>query len=360
VIALYCPDLPPVPGGVADHTLVLARALERLGAPPAVLGRRGDPAWFAPLDCRTGLRPGDVAGAARGAGADTVLLQYVPFLFARRGVSPALVAGVRAINRSGLRLAVLVHEPFVPFTRLPWLVTGWPMRWQLACILRHSSVVYAPVPRYEQIARHFAGPRAAVRLAPVGATLPISCAPREQARRALGLGDADVAIGVFSPGAAGFLSEWVGSAARRLAARPEVVWVVFGFGSERLPATFPAGARVLRLGPLEPDGPGRAMRALDVALSPYVDGLTMRRTGAMLALAHGVPTISSTGHLFDPQLEALAACPSDAGAFAAAVERVALDAGARKELAGQAAAYGRTASVEVLARIIIADLGGGA
>lgn len=360
MIALYCPDLPPVPGGVADHTLVLAHALERLGAPPLVLGLRGDASRFAPLACRTGLRPSDVAAAARAGGAGAVLVQYVPFLFAPRGVSPALVVGVRAMARAGLRVGVMVHEPYVPFTRLPWLVTGWPMRWQLAAILRRAAFVYAPVPRYVEIARGLAGSGTAVRLAPVGATLPVSPAGRDEARRALGLHERAVAVGVFSPAASGFLDRWVGAAAHRLKRHRDVVWVVFGYGSERLPDTFPPEANVLRLGALEPEAAGRAMRALDLAVAPYVDGLTLRRTGAMLALAHGVPTVSSRGHLFDPQLEALAACPADEDAFAAEVERLVADPTARRGLAQRAAGYADVASVDVLARIISSDLGGAA
>ena len=48
MIGIYCPDIPRFPGGVSDHTLVLARALEAQGAPPAVLARRGSldrPDW---------------------------------------------------------------------------------------------------------------------------------------------------------------------------------------------------------------------------------------------------------------------------------------------------------------------------
>ena len=359
-LAIYCPDLPPVPGGVSDHTLALARSLEELGLPPVVLACRGEPERFAPLRVRTGLGPRDVAAAARAEGADAVLVQYVPFLYARRGLSPSLIAGVRAMHRAGLRVAVYVHEPFVPFTRLPWLVTGWPMRWQLAALLRRAAFVYAPVPRFVEIARRHARAATAVRLVPVGATLPVSAMGRKDARRLLGLDEGDVAVGAFSPHAAGFLHEWVAEAARRLVDDRRVVWVTFGHGSERLPAGLPSEARVLRLGTLSPEDAGNAMRALDVAVAPFFEGLTMRRTSAMLALAHGVPTVSSTGHLFDGRLGALAACEPTADAFAARLASLVRDPAERRAWAEKAGAFDEVASIGALARTLAADLGASA
>ena len=146
MIALYSPDVPPLPGGVADQTLALARALEAAGYPPLVLARRGDAARFAPLPCETGIGPLEAPGRARGARA--LLLQYVPFLYARRGVAPALFRLAGACRSAGLPLAVLLHEPYVPLTRLPWLVTGPLQRLQLRRLLGGASRVYTPVPRW--------------------------------------------------------------------------------------------------------------------------------------------------------------------------------------------------------------------
>jgi len=358
VIGLYSPDLPPVLGGVSDHTLALARALEALGAPPAVLGKGGDPALFAPLPCAVGLEPRDLADAARRLGVSVVVVQYVPFAFARRGLAPGLCLGLRRVTEAGIRVSIVVHEPYVPFTRLPWLVTGWPMRWQLKWLLRLSCCAYAPVPRYVEICRRYARPGTPVSLAPIGATLPVSTVPRAEARRALGLDDRTVAIGVFSPAAAGFHHAWIARAAAALRDRVDVCWVVFGFGSTTDRWTV-RGANVLRLGPSNAEGLGRAMRAVDVAAAPYTDGLTMRRSGAMFALAHGVPTVSSIGHLYDPALGAIAACEPSADAFAARLVALAGDPAARAALAERARGYWTVASVEELARRLHADLDGG-
>ena len=356
MIGLYCPDIPPIPGGVSDHTLALARAIAALGGPVAVLAERGDCALFAPIPCRAGLKPGHVAAAAKEMGVTTIVVQYVPFLWARRGVSPAFVRGVHRMRDAGLRLAVVVHEAFVPFTRLPWLVTGIPQRLQYRYLLHRAAYVYAPLPRYAEIARCYAAADTNVTVAPIGATIPVSPLTRDAARTALGLAPDTVAIGVFSPAAAGFSHDWIAAAVRRLASHPRVTWVLFGFGSAKAWPGFPSGDHVIVAGEGTPDRIAATMRAIDIAAAPYVDGLTMRRSGAMLALATGIPTVSSMGHLFDADLTALADCEPDAAAFAEKLARLADDPAARLELAARARNYGRMASMESLAQRMIDDL----
>ncbi len=355
MIGLYCPDVPPVPGGVSDHTLVLARALAALGAPPAVFAHRGDRSLFAPLECVTGLTPRDVAAAARKAGVTTIVVQYVPFLFARRGVSPAFAAGVGALRRAGIRIAAVIHEAFVPFTRPTWLVTGVPQRLQFAWLARSATHLYAPLPQYAALARRYGGARPVVRVAPIGATLPASMLDRAEARRRLGLRDAQVAIGVFSPAANGFQRDWIGIAAARLAERPEVVWVCFGHGGDAPLPGLHAGNAIL-VGPGTADVIADTMRAMDVAAAPYDDGLTLRRSSAMLALATGVPLVSSTGHLHDPALAALAACEPSPAAFADRLARLADDASERRRWADKTEGYRSQASVEALAELLHRDL----
>jgi glycosyltransferase involved in cell wall biosynthesis len=358
VIGLYCPDVPPVPGGVSDHTLALARALEAEGAPPVVLADRGDAARFAPLTCITGLKPGDVAAAAVAHGVTNLVVQYVPFLFARLGVSPALVRGVHRMHAAGLTLTVVVHEAFVPFTRIPWLITGVPQRLQYYYLVRRATQVYAPMAHYADVARRYAGPDTRVKVAPIGATIPVSTLSRAEARARLGLGEDRVAVGIFSPAASGFAHEWIAAAVVRLAGNPTVTWVRFGFGSARALPGYPQGPNVITVGETTAETVSDTMRALDVAAAPYTDGLTMRRSGAMLALAHGVPVVSSEGHLFDPSLRALAACEADPAGFAERLAQLASDPAQRASWAGRATGYGEQASMESLARLMLRDLEG--
>ena len=360
-LGLYCPDLPPVRGGVADHTLVLARALAAHGIDVTVLGRRGDPAVFRPIPCRVGVshRPGatGLAAACRAMGLTHLLVQYVPFLFARQGLAPLLVASVGHAARMGVRVGLFIHEPWVPPTRLVWRLTGPPMRRQLLALVRRADAVFTPVPAFADFVRPAARPGVPCVVVPIGSTIPALAADRAECRRALGLGPEDIAVGVLSPAAAGAHTSWVVAAATATQRRPDVHWLVLGSGSETEPRELPDSGRVRRLGWLPADTLSRTLRALDVAVAPFIDGLTLRRTSAMAALAHGVPLVSSRGPLFDPALADAAACCADRGAFTAEVQRLIDDPGARRTLGARGEAFYRTgASVEVAAAQVSAQL----
>jgi glycosyltransferase involved in cell wall biosynthesis len=361
-IGLYCPELPPVRGGLADHTLVLARALAARGADVVVIGRRGDASLFAPIPCRTGVShrpgPGGLAAACRSLGVRSLLVQYVPFLFARRGLAPALVASVARLARNGIRIGLLVHEPWVPPTRAVWRVTGPLMRRQLLALVARADAVLTPVPAFLERVRPAVRAGVPCEVAPVGATVPVVDADRGAVRASLGLVDGDVVLGVFSPGAAGARGAWVVAAAAALAGDRRIAWVLFGGGSRTEPADLPAGVRVQRLGWLPPERVSQVLQALDLALAPYEDGLTLRRSSAMAALAHGVPLLSSRGLLFDPTLDAAAECPAAADGFVARALALVADPAARAALGVRGRMFHRErGSVEVLAGRVVATLG---
>ena len=124
MLGLYCPDLPPVPGGVSDHTVVLARALAAAGGTVQVLATRGNRSSCLPVPVELIGGHRELPEAASRLGLRSVVIQYVPFLFARRGVSPGLVLAVDRLARRGVAVVLVLHELFVPFTRAAWLVTG--------------------------------------------------------------------------------------------------------------------------------------------------------------------------------------------------------------------------------------------
>jgi glycosyltransferase involved in cell wall biosynthesis len=82
-----------------------------------------------------------------------------------------------------------------------------------------------------------------------------------------------------------------------------------------------------------------ALRACDLLVQPYPDGITTRRTSVMAGLKNGVATVSTSGELTEPvwrETGAVALAP--AGDVAALVERVAAllrDDSGRAALAGR-------------------------
>jgi hypothetical protein len=235
------------------------------------------------------------------------------------------------------------------------------MRRQLLALVRHASAVYSPVPAFLELVRPALAPGASAAVAPVGSNVPVVPTDRAATRARLGLRDSDVAIGVFSPGASGALGTWVAQAARELSAEACIAWISFGSGSETHPAGFPEGPSLRRLGWLPQEDSSAVLRALDLAAAPFVDGLTLRRTSAMAALAHGVPLVSSNGPLADPGLRDAAVLAADAQAFTMAIRHFVHDPEARAALAARGSAFYETrGSAAVLAARIATDLGVGA
>jgi hypothetical protein len=125
-VAIVSPGYPDSPGGVTDQTARLARHFEEHGTETTILA-----------SVEADVRSTTDGWVAKGVRA--VLLQYVPFLYARRGVSRFPERVARFAKRRGIRVVTFVHEPWVPPTRLPWLVLSPLQRRQLRRRIRHRG-----------------------------------------------------------------------------------------------------------------------------------------------------------------------------------------------------------------------------
>jgi glycosyltransferase involved in cell wall biosynthesis len=131
---------------------------------------------------------------------------------------------------------------------------------------------------------------------------------------------------------------------RTLAAHPDLRAVLMGSGSresrDRFVASRPEFAsRVFATGPLRPEDLSISTSACDLMLQPYPDGVTTRRTSAMLALAHSRALVTTTGPLSEPlwaRSGAVAlAAEGDTRGLAEATLALANDCAARRALAGK-------------------------
>jgi glycosyltransferase involved in cell wall biosynthesis len=276
-VVIISPGFPAVRGGVTDHTGRLVRQWTAAGHDVRVWSER-----------RGGAR--SLVTDWRDEGRRAILIQYVPFLYGRRGLSTFPRRLARAGRAAGLTAGVFVHEPWVPRTRVPWLVLSPLQRWQLLRLLDACDLAFTAVPAWRVLLD------GRPELIPVGSTLGDPPAQPEGA-----LVPAPV---VFSPFAAGLNWEWIVAAAREIGAAPRLT--VVG-------ATWEEARRHHSAGPYaDPtwDWRGRLpaeevlgllMRAR-VVLAPFTDGLTSRRTSAMATLSVGTRMVSSTGPLFDERL----------------------------------------------------------
>lgn len=275
-VVILSPGYPNVPGGVTDHTARLVRHFGERNVQPRVLGTLS-------------VHPAEFVARVADGGALALLIQYVPFLYGRRGLSRFPKQVAKLARKRGLRVVTFVHEPWVPPTRLPWLALSPLQRRQLKRLMACSHAVLTPVPAWVELLG------GKTQLLYVGSTLgepPVQSATPDSL-------DGPV---VFSPFAAGFRWEWVAHASRHIGATRELI--VIGATQSELRRHEQTG----RFWNASWECTGRlpAKRVLEylgrasVVLAPFVDGITGRRTSALAALGAGARLVSSTGHLADP------------------------------------------------------------
>lgn len=277
---------------IRDHTYALAAALRAGGAEVDLLLRTPEGGWIGEPDDGPPL-----------SSYDLVVVQYNPFMWGRRGFAPWLVPALFRLRRARPRprIALMIHEPFVPMTGWRWMLMGLWQRFQLAALRVAADVVLVSI---EAWTRRFADwwPRRPTRQLAVGSNFPDRSAERERQRRRLGA-DADrIVVATVDTGGATRLSEFVSAAVRGLG---EAGWspllLVLGAGAA-LPPGLPLEVEALVPGRLEPHAFGAYLAAADVFLAPYVDGVSARRGALMAALQHGVAVVGTRGRLTDSVL----------------------------------------------------------
>lgn len=337
-VAVLCPAYPPVPGGVSDQTARWAHAMaEHAGCEVVVLtGPGGEGPTAGPLRVVAGRASwglaavDDLVAEVRALAADVVVVQYVPHLYERRGLSLGIALAVRRLAQHGQPVVTHAHELYYgrheatrhqPFGLVQRLAL-WPL------FAGSRKVVFTVPDRQARMAAVF--PRLADRFVtiPIGPNLwpPPGAAPAAW-RAAHGIADGELVL-LFQGGA--HPSKELGSVTRALqaldAAGVPARLVLIGGAALDHP-------RALKLGHLAADEAGLALAAADLALAPFADGASGRRSSVVNALAAGLATVSTRGTNTDPALfppEAIRLVPpGDPEAFAAAVLALARDPAAR-------------------------------
>jgi glycosyltransferase involved in cell wall biosynthesis len=273
--------------GIRDHTRRLAEALRATGAAGVRIEFAVGPAFATAT-----LRPDD----------DVLFVQYNPFSYARWGFAPWLpLALLRARRRR--RVALMVHEPYVPMRNLRWTVMGAWQRLQLWLLWLSADVVLASIePWAERLGRW--RPRRPVHHLPVGSNLPDRRACREQTRRRLGIAPGEVVLATLGSGSPAWLGERVLAAAAAVAAAGcPASALLLGADAPDVDGLADV-VPVRRPGWLSDEDLAATLAAADVFLAPLADGVSTRRTTLMAALQHAVPVVATRGPLTDSELVA--------------------------------------------------------
>ncbi len=263
-----------------------------------------------------------IAGKVEADRPDWILLQYNPFAYGHWGRNLHLPLVLRRIKRkhSRVRLAVMIHEPFVPLDRWQFAIMSLWQRWQFRALGDAADVVFVSIDPWALRFRSWFPDTPVVHL-PVGSNITRIPIERDEARRRLGIRENTSVLGIFGTFGQARMMELIRGAAQKIhQISPDSVLLYVG----------PHGAAV-RAGtvgiPSITDGPhpseevSRRLAAMDVYLAPFTDGVSTRRGSVMAALQHGIATVGTEGALTDSVLRTengrslLLADVADAGAF---------------------------------------------
>ena len=362
---LVFPVLPPTLDGIGDHTHQLAAAL----APTddvRILTAQADHTSLPGVEVvqayslppRRGIL--QLPDAVRRDPPDWLLLQFNQFSYGRWGLNPYLPLALRRIKQEfpGLRVAWLAHEDVVPLTSLRFAVMStwqWAQFWALG---RLADQIFFTTDVWVDT-YHSWFPDTPMQCLPVGSNIPRVEVSRSTERERLSIARDAFIIGYFGSLHNSRLLLTLRSALQRLRSindRVEVLYV--GTKGSALRAELP-GVPVHDAGALPADAVSRCFTAMDLHLTPFLDGVSTRRGSFMTGLQHGLPTVTTSGPhtapwMADAHDEAfLLAAEDDPEAFADFAQALMMNPARRRALgAGGRAFYDRHFDWPVLANTL--------
>lgn len=350
-IAIICPDFPPARGGLADHTLGLARWLGRRASVDVYTSRSrdgdGSAAELAPSSVRIhrlidrwsmeGIS--ELISSIGQSGFDWAIFQYVPHMYSRWGFNFGLPIAISEIGAAGVRGFLWVHELFLDWSIQPRrLAAAAAQRMMLeACMAASCRVAISTEVWHRRMVRELPSRSRKCLHLPTpsnfefeveGYDTPISRSHRSGLERSITLGF----FGTLHD------SKLVGHLAASLSALSATGWdaklLCIGPDDTAIAHCFNGSAKNLRgmiesTGYLPPEGVIRRLQEVDLFLLPLLDGLSTRRGSMMAAMALGLPVIGTEGPSTDPMLRDSGACRmtpvGDVRAFVDAVQSLARD-----------------------------------
>lgn len=303
-VAVISALMPPLRGGLADHTARLATGLAQR-FPVSVLTSAGA-GPLAGIDVRAAVADWHDTAALRRAidalPSDAVLLwQYVPHMYGRGGINRGLMALVESLHAAGRRQVVLAHEVWAGWAWRPhWLWYSLNHLWQWRRILRAADAVPVSTERWiEDWSRRCPWAASKFTLVPSPSNIPVvPVAPghRERWRTARGLAP-DATVLVFF-GTLNVFKQfgWVLDAWREAHAAGRRPFLCLA--GDAAPDGIPEALRpwFRPMGYLPADEVSHLLQAADLLLLPFEDGVSERRTSLMAGLAHRAAVVTTTGH----------------------------------------------------------------
>jgi glycosyltransferase involved in cell wall biosynthesis len=349
-------EYPPQPGGVSDYSGLVARGLADAGDRVTV--------WAPPCDAPDELYPGVVVRRLQdnfgrrsrrllGRYLNTLpeprrlLVQYVPHAFGWKGANVPFCLWLRSRRRDSLW--IMFHEVACPrgaAYSLAENALSVVTTWMAAIVGGAAQRIFVSIPAWQPVVQSIIGRDASIQWMPVPTSVPFICDPAGAALVRSRIGQDHPLVGHLGT-YGGLIRPMLRACLPALLVTTDCRLLLLGRGGrefrDELIRDHPElGDRIVAPGEQSPDALSRHVSACDVMLQPYPDGISSRRTSAMVALSHGRPVVTTFGHLsesFWTDSGAVVLAPaSDPGALADATASVIADPIRLRDLSARARA----------------------
>jgi glycosyltransferase involved in cell wall biosynthesis len=236
---------------------------------------------------------------------DFINIQYVPHLYDRWGVNLYLPFAAMILKCLGFKIALTVHENYVPLTNWKWIITGMPQRIILFLLILFSKKTFISIEKWtEKFKRIFYFKKNDISWLPIFSNINyylINESNKKRIRKQLDFEENDFIIATFSPLHPSKLlnkifKTWKSVKKNRKDARlliigvskKDIVDCALDFDEDIYCAGYVPERRV-----------GELLSISNIYLSPYSDGISSRRGSALAAMNYGLSIITTKGSSTD-------------------------------------------------------------
>ena len=352
-------EYPPQSGGVSDYTRQLARGLADAGDAVEIWAPPCDDEKHAPADeagirvhrlpDRFGFRSLITMTRAlhRAPAPRRILLQYVPQSFGWKGANLPFCFWLRSRRRESIW--VMFHE--VMFCadgseKASRQALSTIQRWMARLVTGAAERAFVSIPGWLPMLEPFMRPGATLTWLPVPSAIPVRVHPEATASIRARYADGRPLVGHFGTYGVAILA-LLGRTLQNLAVLSDCHVLLLGDRSDvacraLIEAQPSLAGRLFATGHLAAQDLSHHIAACDVMLQPYPDGISSRRTSAMVALSHGRAIVTTAGWLTEPMWAeagaAILAPVDDPHALAAAAATILFDVSQREDVGRRAAA----------------------
>ena len=303
-------EYPPQVGGVSDYTALLAQALRDEEQPVHVWAPGSVESSSAESHVHRVLGNIDPASLARAdrlldqfPSPRTLLVQWVPHGYGRRSMNVGFCHWLaRRVRLHGDLLQVMVHEPFLEFRSIRQSAAAGVHRWMIWTLLHSAERVWLSIPAWEAKLRTYAPAKLRMDWLPIPSSIPRTAAPASTRAAREKLGNPPLLLGHLGTYSANIREMLEPTIVELLRSHPELSFVMLGAGGSEVRSALLAespdlSSRLLATGFLPSRELSSYLAACDLLIQPYPDGASSRRSSLMAGISHGVPVVTTSGHL---------------------------------------------------------------